>query len=160
MWDRASLVDHALASVSTDVALMALLGANDALEEQFRRLASAKYKQRTGDRAGAAQMLAIHAPGGSTDVAPGGMVKEATEHSKIEWLRADRVQKGRGRGRVSAQQPHSESGRAVRLAACVRRQPRAPCAAPSAATERRQTDGREARVAAEPPQQWTCSSCI
>ena len=46
-----------------------------------------------------AQMLAIHAPGGSTDVAPGWMVKEATEHSKSEWLRSDRVAKERGRGR-------------------------------------------------------------
>ena len=70
LWDRASLVDHLCATASTDQELMALLGSNDSLEVNLRRLASQKYKGRTGDRAGAAQMLAIHAPGGSTDVAP------------------------------------------------------------------------------------------
>ena len=100
LWNMALQIDHAVADFTNDPDLLAFLGTSDTAEIILRRLASFKYKQRTGDKVGAQQMLAVHAPGSSADVAPSWMVQEATPHSKVEWQRDDRVSKsGRGRGR-------------------------------------------------------------
>ena len=95
LWDTASQVDFAAAQCRTDEELLSMLGSSDTMEMHLRRLASLKYKARTGDQSGAAHMMALQAPGGSSDVAPPWIVAEATLHSKTEWQRADRVQKDR-----------------------------------------------------------------
>ena len=101
LWNMALQIDHAVADFTNDPDLLAFLGTSDTAEIILRRLASFKYRQRTGDKVGAQQMLAVHAPGSSAEIAPSWMVQEAPLYSKVEWQRADRVSKsGRGRGRV------------------------------------------------------------
>ena len=99
LWDRASQIDFgAAAHGANDQELLAWLASNDLVEVHLRRLASVKYRVRTGDKTGASQMLAIKAPGAASDVAPTWLVNEVTAHSKAEFQRAERVRKGGGKG--------------------------------------------------------------
>ena len=70
---------------------MSLLGTDDNLEAHLRCLASVKFRMRTGDTVAAAQMLALHAPGSATDVAPSWLVADVTLHSKTEHQRSERL---------------------------------------------------------------------
>ena len=99
LWDRSTEIDYALAQCEDDVSLLRLLGTSDALEMHLRRLASHRYRIRTGDRVGADHILAQRAPGRGSDVAPTWLVTDATTHSATEWKRSERVNKERGRGR-------------------------------------------------------------
>ena len=49
------------------------------------------YASRTGDYWGANHMLAVRAPGQSTDIAPEWLISEATTYSKSEYQRSERV---------------------------------------------------------------------
>ena len=91
MWDKASLVDIAVAEHDDDASLMARLASDDNLDTHLRRMASAKYKNRTGDRVGSQAMLVLKPPGASTDIAPSWLVQEVTLHSKFEHQRNERV---------------------------------------------------------------------
>lgn len=99
-----SHIDFAAGRLDNDADRLAYPGPADDMGLHLRASASQKYRALTGDRTGALQMLALRAPGAVGDVAPTWMVKEATEHSKAEWQRADRIIKeqggggGRGRG--------------------------------------------------------------
>ena len=75
------------------------LATDDQLEMKLRRLASYVYGNRTGDKIGAASMLAVQPPGAGLDLAPTWLVAEATQHSKNEHQREERVHKAPGRGR-------------------------------------------------------------
>ena len=97
VWDRATQIDFQVAQCRTDQELMALLASNDMLEMHMRRLASEKFKKRTGDKSAASQMLALQAPGTAADVAPSWLVRDATEHSKTEHQRGERIDSDRKR---------------------------------------------------------------
>lgn len=66
------------------------------VEIHLRRLASHKYRLRTGDKSSSQHMMAVHAPTSQTVVAPIWMVRGATDHSKSEHQRAQRVKSGCG----------------------------------------------------------------
>ena len=57
---------------------MTILGTDDNMELALRRLASYTYEARTGDRAGAASMMATAPPGTGRDIAPSWLVDSAT----------------------------------------------------------------------------------
>ena len=99
VWDRASQIDFHAAKYTTDESLLAFLASDDTCEVNLRRLASLKYKMRTGDKTGATAMLGIKAPGSSSDVAPGWLVQEVTAYSTAEHKRAAMVKKGGGKGK-------------------------------------------------------------
>ena len=71
------------------------MATDDNLEIKLRRLSSFVYETRTGDRVGAASMLAIQPPGAGLDLAPSWLVTDATAHSKAEFQRSERVAKTR-----------------------------------------------------------------
>eukprot|EP00959_Pyramimonas_sp_CCMP1952_P253906 5304602-Pyramimonas_sp.AAC.1 len=92
---------------------MICLNTNDNVEIGLRHLSAYVYESRTHDKAGAARLRAVTAPGSGIDIAPGWLITEATTHSKMEHQRAERVSaelrrrnggkgkdkdKGRGRG--------------------------------------------------------------
>ena len=70
---------------------------NDGIEIKLRRMAAEEYRARTGDLVGANRMLAVKAPGVGVDLAPGWLVSEVTQYSKVEHQRQERV-KASGRG--------------------------------------------------------------
>ena len=98
VWDRAAQIDFAVAQCRTDQELMSRLATDDSLEMHLRRLASIKFRIRTGDKTAAAQMLALHAPGSSVDVAPAWLVSDVTQHSKTEHRRDERLASAHKRG--------------------------------------------------------------
>ena len=57
----------------------------------LRRLASIKFWMRTGDKPAAEQMLALHAPGTTGDIAPIWLVADVILHSKTEHRRTERL---------------------------------------------------------------------
>ncbi len=81
---------------------------NDGIEIKLRRMAAEEYRARTGDLVGANQMLAVKAPGVGVDLAPGWLVSEVTQYSKVEHQRQERVKAsgrgGRGAGQANQQQ--------------------------------------------------------
>ena len=107
LWDDATVVDFEVSRVKNLNELRNLLGTSDSMEIALRNLASEEYLNRTGDMTGANEMLAIKAPGVSTDLAPTWLVTAVTAHSKAEHQRNERVRaaqgfvrgQGRGRGR-------------------------------------------------------------
>ena len=54
------------------------------MELWLRRFSSYVYFKRTGDRAGAAHMLAVAAPGGGTDLGPHWLVSESSAYAIAE----------------------------------------------------------------------------
>ena len=90
LYTTATQVDFVIGGVS-DSQLQTLLATDDQLEVSLRHLAAATYEKRTGDRAGAAQMRAVAAPGSGVDIAPSWLVSDVTAHSKMEHTRAERV---------------------------------------------------------------------
>ena len=70
---------------------------SDGIEIKLRRMAAEEYRARIGDLVGANQMLAVKAPGVGVDLAPGWLVSEVTQYSKVEHQRQERV-KASGRG--------------------------------------------------------------
>ena len=99
MWNLASEVDFELDQEASDAAIFQRLATSDGLEIRLRRLASFLYEARTHDRTGALQMLAIAPPGAQVDLAPTWLVTQATNHSRNEYQRAERVAAGRRGGR-------------------------------------------------------------
>ena len=91
IWDRAAQIDFAVSQCRTDQELMSKLAMDDTLEMHLRRLASIKFRLRTGDKSAAEQMLALHAPGASADIAPTWLVADVTQHSKTEHQRTERL---------------------------------------------------------------------
>ncbi len=93
---------------------------NDGIEIKLRRMAAEEYRARTGDLVGANQMLAAKAPGVGIDLAPGWLVSEVTQYSKVEHQRQERVKtSGRGgrrggRGAGQACQGEQASGASER----------------------------------------------
>ena len=108
LWSMASTVDFRLAGAANEQDLMSMLATEDMLEIALRRLASYVYEKRSGDTTGAAHMLAIRPPGLDTDLAPVWMVSEATQHSKTEHQRDERV--AQARKRAGAQPDGSKGG--------------------------------------------------
>ena len=118
LWTAATNVDYLLGSCRTQAEVLTKLASDDALELHLRRLASYVYELRTKDKVGAAAMLAVRAPGSSTDLAPSWLVSEATAHSKAEHQRDERVEqasrrtsRGGGRGSGSSGGEYSGGGR-------------------------------------------------
>ena len=93
----ATRADSAIASGDNPAQLAVILATNDGLRIDLRRLSAHVYETRTGDRHGAAAMLAVKAPGTHVDIAPTWMVEGASKHSKMEYERTQRVQ-GCGKG--------------------------------------------------------------
>ena len=91
IWDRAAQIDFAVSQGRTDQELMSKLAMDDTLEMHLRRLASIKFRLRTGVKSAAEQMLALHAPGASPDIAPTWLVADVTQHSKTEHQRTERL---------------------------------------------------------------------
>ena len=77
--------------------LALILATDDGVEIDMRRFGAHVYETLTGDRQGAAAMLAVKAPGAHVDIAPTWMVEDASKYSKMEYERTQRV-RGRGRG--------------------------------------------------------------
>ena len=101
-----------MAKCQSDEELLGFLASGDVCEVHLRRLASLKYRNRTGDKAGATAMLGIKAPGTSPDVAPGWLVQEVTAYSTPEHKRAALVKKGGGKGGKSDQGMGKAKGKA------------------------------------------------
>ena len=101
LWTAAATVDYILgqAAAGGEAQLVAVLSTNDTVEILMRRLASYTYASRTRDAVGAMHMLAIRAPGSSSDVAPTWLVDSATTHSRTEYLRDGRVHEAAARQR-------------------------------------------------------------
>ena len=91
IWDRAAQIVFAVAQCRTDQELMSKLAMDDDLEMHLRRLASVKFRMRTGDKSAAAQMLALHAPASAADIASSWLVADVTLHSKTEHQRTERM---------------------------------------------------------------------
>ena len=111
LWNIATNADFELRGLDERQTLERL-ASSDALEIGLRRIAAWVYEQRTHDKAGAAHMLAVTAPGTFSDVAPTWMIEEATAHSKMEHQRAERVHKAapaRGSGTFESSYPRGGS---------------------------------------------------
>ena len=114
LWETATAVDFALGEARNDLGLMQVLASNDFVEMGLRSLAAYVYETRTNDKTGARAMRALQTPGSMNDVAPSWLVKESTEHSKVEHQRSERVRgkvKGRGRGRGGSDDAAPDKGR-------------------------------------------------
>ena len=68
-----------------------LLGARDTFERNLRHLAAHVYEERTGDRAGAANMRAMVALGSGSDIAPDWLIGEVTQYSTAAYSRSECV---------------------------------------------------------------------
>ena len=109
LWHVATQVDFILSKASDGAEAMSWLASDDSLEMMLRRLAAYVYEARTRDKARAAAMLAVRAPGAAVDVAPAWLVQEITTFSKGGHQRDERVTTaarrgaaaGRGRGSTS-----------------------------------------------------------
>ena len=88
LWTTGTAVDYAIARARSDDEVMRLLATDEFLEMSLRRLSAFVYERRSGDKVGAAHMLAVVPPGTSTDVAPSWLVSEATAHSQSEYKRS------------------------------------------------------------------------
>ena len=86
----ASMIDFRLAKEPTATAVLAALASEDQLEIPLRKIASGVHLKRTGDREGAAAMLAISSRRGD-DIAPTWLVAEAATYSTAEWKRKERA---------------------------------------------------------------------
>ena len=94
LWMLATAIDFALSEAVAsggESKVWQVLSIDDSLEIKFRQLASFVYNNRTGDTAGALQMLAVKPPGSSADIAPEWLVSEVSLYSKYEHQRAERV---------------------------------------------------------------------
>jgi len=87
LWGLATEVDYALSTAPSQADKMRVLATVDRVEIALRRLSSYIYETRTRDRTGARAMLAVLPPGEGTDVAPSWLIKESTEHSRMEHRR-------------------------------------------------------------------------
>ena len=117
LWTMASSIDFGLAGANTEMDVVTRLGTSDVMELHLRRLAAYIYEHRTGDKTGAQHMLGASPPGGSTDVAPTWMVAGATQHSKMEHQRDERVhwsqvrsRKGKGDGKGGKDDKKKQGG--------------------------------------------------
>ena len=70
VWSVATRADSIISSSDNPAQLADVLANSDELEVELRRLAAHVYEARTGDRQGAASMLAVKAPGAHVDIAP------------------------------------------------------------------------------------------
>ena len=100
----ASMVDFRLAKEPSATAVLAALASDDQLEIPLRKIAAGVHLKRTGDREGAASMLAVSSRKGD-DIAPTWLVAEAATYSTSEWKR-----KERGRARPSGPAPSGGGG--------------------------------------------------
>jgi len=98
LWQCAVNVDFALRDLRTSADILAFLRKDDSCEMWLRRLSAFVYEKRTRDKAGASAMLPMPAPGKGGDIAPLWLIGEATVHSREEFGRAFRAQRGRGSG--------------------------------------------------------------
>ena len=105
LWALAVQIDYELGEVKDAAQLLNLLGTSDTLEISLRHLSAFIYEKRTSDRAGAAHMRAITAPGSLVDIGPGWLVDSATTHSKTEHKRDELV-----RGDVRARRKGEKGG--------------------------------------------------
>ena len=96
LWNCAITVDYAVSKFTTQAELMGFLATDDTCEVMLRRLGSYMYERRTRAAAGAAHMLAQAAPGANVDVSPDWLVSDATQHSRTEHLRNERVRTAGG----------------------------------------------------------------
>ena len=71
MWSIATRADYALSRAETPSQLALIFATNDGVEIDMRRFGAHVYETRTGDRQGAALMLAVKAPESHVDIAPG-----------------------------------------------------------------------------------------
>ena len=98
LWNLATEVDFAMSQCGGAEQQLRRLATDDNMEIKMRRLSSYIYETRTGDRVGAASMLALQPPGAGLDLAPTWLVADATAHSKSEFMRSERVHKTRDSG--------------------------------------------------------------
>ena len=84
--------------------MLAALASDDQLEIPLRKIASGVHLKRTGDREGAAAMLAVSSRRGD-DIAPTWLVAEAATYSTAEWKR-----KERGQQKPPGGAPHGHGG--------------------------------------------------
>ena len=109
LWVLAQEVDVSLAAVAPngDGAIFHLLATSDTIEMSLRRIAAYIYEERTRDYVGAAHMQGIVPPGSKVDIAPTWVVGEATQHSKAELQRDERISAARKRN-TSTAEPKAE----------------------------------------------------
>lgn len=88
MWNNASAVDFRLALANN---VTTFLTHDNFLDICLRRISAYVYEKRTGDRTGAAHILAIRPPGSACGAAPSWLVQEATSHSRQEYKRSPQV---------------------------------------------------------------------
>ena len=93
LFTTATNIDFELAGADNEMILMQKLATSDALEIGFRKLGAYIYQKRTGDKTGAARLLAIRTPGTAVDVMPKWAIEDATAFSKSEFQRDERVSK-------------------------------------------------------------------
>ena len=117
MWNHATTIDFKLAQARSDSKMTTMLMQDSTLEISLRRIAAFIYEKRTGDKVGAAHVLAVTPPGGACDVAPTWLIADATAHSRQEFKRSQQVGqaaplstasqgpggRGGGRGRYGAE---------------------------------------------------------
>ena len=104
----ASLVDFRLAKEPNATAVLAALASDDQLEIPLRKIASGVHLKRTGDKEGAAAMLAVSSRRGD-DIAPTWLVAEAATYSTAEWKRKERGRQKPG-GHPQGHGGHSGQG--------------------------------------------------
>ena len=97
----ATRADSIISGSDNPAQLAEVLANSDELEVELRRLGAHVYEARTGDRQGAASMLAVKAPGAHVDIAPSWLVERASQLARSEHYRA-RLGLGRGRGAGAA----------------------------------------------------------
>ena len=85
-------MDIALAGCRSDTKILSLLGTDDRIEVAPRHLGAFFYETRTRDKVGASMMRAGSTPGFGRDIVPSWMVAEASQYSKLEHQRTERVE--------------------------------------------------------------------
>ena len=110
LWTTAAQLDMAIGGCRSDQEIQHILNTDDRIEVGLRHLGAYMYESRTKDRTGAAMMRAVTTPGFGKDIIPSWLVQDATQHSKMEHQRNERVEqemkrrnqssdKGKGKGK-------------------------------------------------------------
>jgi len=117
LWSSAVQIDFALASCTSEAALIQALETDDRLEISLRELSAHFFEARSKDSCAAQVIRGVATPGRSNEITPSWLLTEATVRSKQEHQRDDRtkwkMKKGKGKENggeqeecLSARLPH------------------------------------------------------
>ena len=96
LWTSATQMDYILCEAVAqggEAMVLQTLATIDVNELGLRRLGYFLYIRRTGDVAGANQILAVQPPGSSRDILPHWLISDGAEHSKAEHQWDERAKK-------------------------------------------------------------------